>query len=67
MKIIILPGDGIGPEITEATLRVLEAADRALSLGLEFEPHEIGLASLKAQGSTLPDGLIPPWSREGYS
>ncbi|SDH55580.1 isocitrate/isopropylmalate dehydrogenase family protein [Bosea robiniae] len=58
MKIIILPGDGIGPEITEATLRVLEAADRALSLGLEFEPHEIGLASLKAQGTTLPDAVM---------
>ncbi len=58
MKIIILPGDGIGPEITEATLRVLGAADRALSLGLEFEPHEIGLASLKAQGTTLPDEVM---------
>ncbi|MGX1744768.1 isocitrate/isopropylmalate dehydrogenase family protein [Bosea sp. NPDC055353] len=58
MKIIILPGDGIGPEITEATLRVLGAADRALSLGLEFEPHEIGLASLKAQGTTLPDAVM---------
>lgn len=58
MKIIILPGDGIGPEITEATLRVLEGADRALSLGLEFEPHEIGLASLKARGTTLPDEVM---------
>ncbi|KRE07639.1 3-isopropylmalate dehydrogenase [Bosea sp. Root670] len=58
MKIIILPGDGIGPEITEATLRVLQAADRALSLELEFEPHEIGLASLKAQGTTLPDAVM---------
>ena len=58
MKIIVLPGDGIGPEITDATLRVLEAADKSLSLGLSFEQHDIGLASLKSQGTTLPDAVM---------
>jgi isocitrate/isopropylmalate dehydrogenase len=29
MKLLVLPGDGIGPEITAATVAVLEAADRA--------------------------------------
>ena len=58
MKIIVLPGDGIGPEITDATLRVLEAADQSLSLGLSFEQHDIGLASLKSQGTTLPDAVM---------
>ena len=62
MKILVLPGDGIGPEITEATLTVLEAADAALGLGLAFERRDIGLASLAASGTTLPDevmALIP--------
>src|ERR1700753_1521038 len=53
MKILVLPGDGIGPEITRATLDVLRAADTALSVGLEFETREIGLASLASQGTTL--------------
>lgn len=58
MKIIVLPGDGIGPEITEATLRVLDVANRALSLGLDFETHQIGLVTLKEQGTTLPDQVM---------
>src|SRR5437764_440837 len=42
MKLAVLPGDGIGPEITEATVQVLERVNRALSLGLTFDAHEIG-------------------------
>ncbi len=53
MHILVLPGDGIGPEITEATLAVLRRADEVLGLGLRFEIHDIGLASLKAAGTTL--------------
>ena len=37
MHIVILPGDGIGPEITAATRHVLEALDNKLSLGLSLE------------------------------
>ena len=58
MRILVLPGDGIGPEITDATLAVLEAADRSLDLGLAFERHDIGLASLASQGTTLPDAVM---------
>ena len=58
MKILVLPGDGIGPEITRATLDVLRAADAALSLDLEFETRDIGLASLAAQGTTLPSEVL---------
>jgi 3-isopropylmalate dehydrogenase len=53
MRIVVLPGDGIGPEITRATLRVLTLVNERHSLGLAFEEHEIGLASLKAKGATL--------------
>ena len=58
MKILVLPGDGIGPEISEATLRVLQEVDRTLGLGLEFEIRDIGLASLRDQGSTLPEEVV---------
>ena len=58
MKILVLPGDGIGPEITDATLGVLTAVDRRLRLRLEFETRDIGLASLAASGTTLPDAVL---------
>lgn len=58
MRILVLPGDGIGPEITRATLEVLSAATSCRNLGLEFETMDIGFASLKASGSTLPASVL---------
>lgn len=58
LRLIVLPGDDIGPEITAATLDVLRAADARFGLGLDFETHEIGYASLKTHGTTLPDAVM---------
>ena len=58
MKILVLPGDGIGPEITQATLGVLEAAERRYKLNLSFETRDIGFAALEKHGTTLPDGVL---------
>lgn len=58
MKILVLPGDGIGPEITAATLHVLRAVDSRLGLGLEVQQRDIGLAALAAHGTTLPDVVL---------
>ena len=58
MDIVVLPGDGIGPEITEATLAVLRAADARFALGLTFETHAVGLATLKTHGTTLPEEVF---------
>src|SRR3954465_14992004 len=55
LKILVLEGDGIGPEITAATVTVLQAAARALPLEIAFERAEIGFAAHRAHGSTLPD------------
>jgi len=55
MRILVLPGDGIGPEIMSATLAVLEAAGAALSIDFAFETREIGFASLETLGTTFPD------------
>jgi 3-isopropylmalate dehydrogenase len=58
VKILVLPGDGIGPEITDATVEVLTVLVERLGLGLELEQRDIGLASLAATGSTLPDDVL---------
>ncbi len=58
MKIAILPGDGIGPEITAATVEVLQLLERRLALGLRLETHDVGFAGLERSGSTLPDKAI---------
>jgi isocitrate/isopropylmalate dehydrogenase len=58
MKILVLRGDGIGPEITAATLVVLDAANRKFKLGLEYEHADIGFASLETQGTTCPDAVL---------
>jgi 3-isopropylmalate dehydrogenase len=58
MRIIVLPGDGIGPEITKATIAVLEAADRIYRLGLSYDYDDIGFASLEKHGTTLRDATL---------
>jgi isocitrate/isopropylmalate dehydrogenase len=58
VKLLVLPGDGIGPEITRAALAVLEAADRRYKLDLKFETRDIGLVALERAGTTLPDGVL---------
>ena len=58
LTLALLPGDGIGPEIADATRHVLEAADAAFGLGLAFREVEIGFPALAAAGSTLPG---PAW------
>lgn len=58
MQIVVLPGDGIGPEITDATLQVLERVKQALSLDLVFDVREIGLASLRSAGTTFTPSAL---------
>src|SRR3954453_15264280 len=58
MRIVVMPGDGIGPEITEATLGVLSLASKRFDLDLQFEMHEIGFAALRTHGSTFPDSAL---------
>ena len=55
MDIVVLAGDGIGPEITEATVTVLAALNSSHSLALEIDRQEVGLRSLKSHGTTLPN------------
>ena len=52
--ITVISGDGIGPEIMDATLRVLDA----LECGLDYEFAEAGLNALESQGNLLPDDTL---------
>src|SRR6266540_5095286 len=58
MHLVVLPGDGIGPEICTAALKVLALLKAALGLDLTFETHEIGLAALKREGTTFPATVL---------
>lgn len=58
LTIAVLPGDYIGPEIVDASVRVLSAANDKYGLGLSFEEHAVGHASLKTDGTTLTDTVL---------
>lgn len=58
MKILVLPGDGIGPEITEATMAVMNQVNGLHKLGLEWEYGEMGFVTLKKEGTTLPARVL---------
>ena len=53
-KITLIPGDGIGPEIVAATVRVIEATD----VDIEWETQILGAQALEKFGDTLPEASI---------
>jgi len=58
MKILILAGDDIGPEIMVPTLAALKRLNNKFGLDLEFEEKAIGVKALTEEGSTLPDHVL---------
>lgn len=59
MKLLVLEGDGIGPEIVAASLAVLDAAEARFGVKSERIHRDIGLKALAAQGTTFPEDLLP--------
>lgn len=57
-QIVTLPGDGIGPEVTNEACRVLEAAADRFGFSLSFTPALIGGAAIDATGTSLPQESI---------
>jgi len=55
-RVAVLPGDGIGPEVTLAALEVLDAAAQRFGLAIEREEHPVGWTAVKSAGSPLPQG-----------
>ena len=52
--ITLIPGDGIGPEVTEAVVRILKAS----GVSIEWEPHVAGIVAFERTGQALPVALI---------
>jgi isocitrate dehydrogenase (NAD+) len=52
--ITLIPGDGIGPEVTEAVVRILKAS----GVSIEWESHDAGVRAVERTGQTLPVDLI---------
>src|SRR6476659_3977965 len=55
MRICVLPGDGIGPEVTRAALRVLDAASSRYAFGVDLDERPFGGAAIDATGHPFPD------------
>ncbi|MBN1871149.1 MAG: isocitrate/isopropylmalate dehydrogenase family protein, partial [Candidatus Omnitrophica bacterium] len=53
-KITLIPGDGIGPEITDATVRCVEAT----GLNVDWDVHNAGGEVMEKAGNPLPDDVI---------
>lgn len=58
MRILVLPCDGIGPEIIDSSMQVLHAANDRFGLGLSFDYDDVGFDSLKKYGTTLRDEVL---------
>jgi isocitrate dehydrogenase (NAD+) len=52
--ITLIPGDGIGPEVTEAVVRIIDRA----GVSIEWERHDAGMAAFERTGHPLPADLI---------
>src|SRR6187551_2998239 len=53
-RVTLIPGDGIGPELAEATTRVLDAT----GIGFEWETVEAGESAIAQYGTPLPDNVL---------
>ena len=58
MKIIVIPGDGIGPETMSVATEALEIISGKFNLGLDLQHDIAGHDSLKKYGTTIHDGLL---------
>ncbi|MGB2790188.1 MAG: isocitrate/isopropylmalate family dehydrogenase, partial [Dokdonella sp.] len=57
-EIVVLPGDGIGPEVTAAAVDVLTAVARNFGHCFNFQHHLIGGAAIDACGAPLPEETL---------
>jgi isocitrate dehydrogenase (NAD+) len=62
-RVTLIPGDGIGPSITAATVRVVQAA----GADLEWEEHVAGMAGVAKVGNPIPDETLESIRRTGLA
>ncbi|HEX2502390.1 MAG TPA: isocitrate/isopropylmalate family dehydrogenase [Miltoncostaeaceae bacterium] len=62
-RVTLIPGDGIGPEVVDATLRVLEAT----GVAFDWDVQQVGQPALDAVGTPLPDSVAESVVRNGVA
>lgn len=55
--IALLPGDGIGPEVVEAAVQVLDAVTRQRGISLSYQTHRFGGTAIDTDGRPFPDAV----------
>ncbi|MGA8994824.1 MAG: 3-isopropylmalate dehydrogenase [Nocardioidaceae bacterium] len=58
VRLAVVPGDGIGPEVTAEALKVLDAVAPAAGVGFEATHYELGAERYLATGEVLPDSVL---------
>jgi len=62
-SVTLIPGDGIGPELADATRGVLQAT----GIGFDWDVQEAGEATIAAEGTPLPDRVLESIRRNGVA
>jgi 3-isopropylmalate dehydrogenase len=58
LNVVVIPGDGIGPELTEAAIEVLRAAEKGGDFTLALAYHEAGAAHYRKSGRAMSDETL---------
>jgi isocitrate dehydrogenase (NAD+) len=66
-EVTLIPGDGTGPELTEATRRVLEAAAATVGSSFVWDTQEAGVDIMETTGTPLPDATLESVRRTGLA
>ncbi len=56
--IALLPGDGIGPEVVDATVKVMDALQQKTNIEFEYKTYMVGDAEKERSGTALPQATI---------
>ena len=62
-KITLLPGDGIGPEITNVTQNILELISKRFDFELKFKKMPFGGSAIESEGVPFPDKTLQECKR----
>jgi isocitrate dehydrogenase (NAD+) len=66
-EVTLIPGDGTGPELTEATRRVLEAAAATSGSSFVWDQQEAGVDIMETAGTPLPEATLESVRRTGLA
>ena len=57
-RITLIPGDGIGPEVSSAVVKILEAAGAATGVAFDWHPYDAGATCVREDGRVYPEGAV---------